>query len=350
MSLFGIPFWSNPTIDDNSQKQAQQQIYKYKQDQKLLQLQAQNNSNKILVLLLSSAENVAAKLNPKIERKYSCHDFCHSFESKSLDSLVLQLIDQIETFEASYKMYKNEYKKEYDFPYDKNTGKGISKKMIIDDMKYLINNTKQINNYYSKYFGAIINIMNNKPIPNFDLDVNNLNIKDKNRETKCNPKELQQIYPILLQQGYEENKEIEDNYIKDKDYKIIIEKSDLNNNNQVYEKKIQEIKKMLKDYKENPDEIKKNIKYWKLQSFNYFEDFPFIVVTNINNILKDDNYSFLQQNKLYQELKKNKKSNIYNVLTKFFKEYLKYDYKTINEIIDVTCEEIYKSEYCQNME
>ena len=348
MMNFCLPFWPNTTIDDNSQKQIQQQINK--QDQKLLQLQAQYNSNKILVLLLSSAENVAAKLNPNIERKYTCHDFCHSFESKSLDSLVLQLIDQIETFEASYNMYKKEYKKEYDFPYDKKTGKGINKKMIIEDMNYLINNTKQINNYYSKYFGAIINIMNDKPIPNFDLDVNSLNIKDKNRETKCNPKELQQIYPILLQQGNEENKEIEDNYNKDKNYKIIIEKSDLNNNNQVYEKKIQERLRMLKGNKENPDEIKSDLKYSELGSINYFKDFPFLVVTNINKILKDDNYSFLQQNNLYQELKKNKKSNLYSVLKKFFKKYLKYDNKTIDEIIDVTCEEIYKSKFCQNMQ
>ena len=72
--------------------------------------------------------------------------------------------------------------------------------MIIEDIKYLINNTKTIDSHYAKYFGSIINILNDKSIPNFDADINSLNIKDKNREKK--------------------------DYNKDKDFKIIIEKSD----------------------------------------------------------------------------------------------------------------------------
>lgn len=338
-------FSSPQQIDHNyySHQQTQQQIIK--QDQKLIQLQAQNNSNKLLVLLLSSAENVAAKLNPKIERTYTDHDFCHSFESKSLDNLVLQLIEQIETFESSYKRYKKKYKKKkYDFPYDQKTGKGISKKMIVDDMINLINKTKTIDNHYAKYFGAIINILNDKPIPNFDADVNSLSIKDKNREKKCNPKELQQIYPILLGQGYEEKKEIEDNYKKDKDFKIIIEKSDRNNNNQFYEKKIQERLRTVKDYKEKPEQTKNNIKYWRLKSFdNNFNDFPAIVVNNFNKTF--ENYFFI----LYETLKNNKNSNINNVLTLFLKNYLCNDIETINKIIDAVCEEIYNSEFNQDM-
>ena len=343
--------FSPPPIDDNYYPHQQKQQQIFKQDQKLIQLQAQNNSNKLLVLLLSSAENVASKLNPKIERIYTDHDFCHSFESKSLDNLTLQLIEQIETFESSYKRYKKKYKKkEYDFPYDKKTGKGISKKMIIEDMKYLIHNTKTIDSHYAKYFGSIINILNDKSIPNFDADINSLNIKDKNREKKCNPKELQQIYPVLLGQGYEEKKKIEDNYNKDKDFKIIIEKSDRNNNNQFYEKKIQEKLRMVQDYKEKPDQTKKYIKYWSLESFdNNFDNFPAIAVTNINKIFEKENYTFMQQLSLYEALKNNKNSNINYVLTEFFKNYLGNDIETINKIIEAVCEEIYKSEFNQDM-
>ena len=329
-----------------SRHQVQQQVNK--QDLKLLQLQAQNNSNRLLVLLLSSAENVAAKLNPEIERIYTDHDFCHSFESKSLDALVLQLIDQIETFESSYKRYKKEYKKEYDFPYNKETRKGISKEMIIDDMKYLIDNTVKINKNYSKYFKSIINILNDEPTTNFDADVLNLDIKDKNREKKCNPKELEQVYPILLQQGLEEKKEIEENYNKDKNYQIVIEKS-ANNNNQIYEKEIQEKLRKVKDYKEDPVQTKKNIKHWKLGTFdNYFEDFPFIIVTNINKVLNDNRFLTFQ-NTLYETLKNQKNLNLNKVLTEFFKNYFGHNNATINKIIDATCEEIYKREFNTDM-
>ena len=344
-SIFSRDFWYPPQQINNSccqQLQTQQQIFK--QEQQLLQLQAQYNSNRLLTLLLSSAENVAAKINPRIERIYTDHDFGHSFESKSLDSLVLQLIEQIETFESSYKRYKKEFKKEYDFPYDQKIGKGISKIMIIEDMNYLIDNTKKFNNYYSKFFRAIISILNDKPIPNFDSDVDNLDINDKNREKKCNPKELQQIYPILLEQGNEEKKEIEDNYNKNKNFKIIIEKSDPNNNNEFYEKKIQQKLKMMSNYEEKPDKIKKKIRYSKLKSFNNnFDDFPSIVVNNIDKIiLKNENYS-KRRKTLLDKLKKNENSNINEVLNKFFKDY--YCNEIINKIIDVTCDKIYESEF-----
>ena len=330
------------------QHQVQQQAFK--QDQKLIQLQAQNNSNKLLVLLLSSAENVAAKLNPEIERIYTDHDFCHSFESKPLDALVLQLIDQIEAFESSYKRYKKEYKTKYDFPYNEKTKKGINKEMIIEHMKYLIKNTKTIDNHYSRYFGSIINILNDRRIANFDADVENLDIKDKNREKKCNPRELQQIYPILLGQGYEEKKEIEDNYNKDKNFKIVIEKSDVNNNNQFYEKKIQEKLKKVKDYKENPTQTIKNIKFWKLVTFDEdFTDFPDIIVTNTNKVLNNTSLSLKLQNILYDTLNNQKNSNINKVLKEFFKNYSKLNNTTIDSIIDATCKEIYKSEFNPDM-
>jgi hypothetical protein len=57
---------------------------KQKKDNKQIQLQDQNNSNRLLMILLSSAENLAAKLNSEIQREYVSHDFGHSFEIKSI--------------------------------------------------------------------------------------------------------------------------------------------------------------------------------------------------------------------------------------------------------------------------
>lgn len=61
----------------------QTQKLKQKVDQKKIQLQDQNNSNRLLMLLLSSGENLASKINPNLQREYISHDFGHSFESKS---------------------------------------------------------------------------------------------------------------------------------------------------------------------------------------------------------------------------------------------------------------------------
>lgn len=44
----------------------QTQKLKQKVDQKKIQLQDQNNSNRLLMLLLSSGENLASKINPNL--------------------------------------------------------------------------------------------------------------------------------------------------------------------------------------------------------------------------------------------------------------------------------------------
>ena len=107
------------TISNYRNGYSNTQILKQKQniDFKQIQLQDQNNSNRLLMILLSSAENLAAKLNNGIQREYVSHDFGHSFELKSINKLLLQFIEQIEIFESSYKRYCKEYNS-YDFPYD----------------------------------------------------------------------------------------------------------------------------------------------------------------------------------------------------------------------------------------
>lgn len=78
-------------------------------DQRQIQLQDQNNSNRLLMLLLATAESFASKLNGNIKREYYSHDFGHSFESKSINRLLLQFIEQIETFDSSYRRYCKTY-------------------------------------------------------------------------------------------------------------------------------------------------------------------------------------------------------------------------------------------------
>ena len=211
-------------------------VYKQKKkiDQKQIQLQDQNNSNRLLMILLSSAENLASKLNNSLKREYYSHDFGQSFESKSINQILLQFIEQIETFESSYKRYCKIYNK-YDFPYDSKNKNGLSKEEIIKDLKTWMN---LVNEEYKKYYSAVIDIFNNKPIPNFDNDIEKIEgIYDKGKEDKCNPKILKDIYPILLEQGISEKKQISKNYSNDKNYQIVINKRE-NNNNKEYEKKI----------------------------------------------------------------------------------------------------------------
>ena len=56
-------------------------------------------------------------------------------------------------------------------------------------------------NKYRKYYEAVLDIFNNKRIPEFTEDIENIpNLDDLRKENKCsNPKELMEIYPVLLE-------------------------------------------------------------------------------------------------------------------------------------------------------
>ena len=242
-----------------------------KQAQKQQQLMDQNNSNKLMVLLLSTAENLAAKLNKNIKRAYYSHDFCHSFESKNQNRLLLQLIEQIETFYSSYKRYLKVHQ-HYDFPYDPVKKNGLSKTEIIKDLNYWKNN---VENKYKKYYQAIIDIFNGKEIPNFDEDINNIpDLDDGEKKDCCNPKYIRDIYPILLGQNNEEKKEIINEYEKNPNYSIIINKNEYNKN-AAYEKKINKALMKNEEYKNNPLFVRNKIKFSLIRDFDMkFRDFP----------------------------------------------------------------------------
>ena len=292
MSIFNgyIDDFFNPSL----------KVYKQKNkiDQKQIQLQDQNNSNRLLMILLSSAENLASKLNNSLKREYYSHDFGQSFESKSFNQILLQFIEQIETFESSYKRYCKIYNK-YDFPYDSKSKNGLSKEEIIKDLKYWMN---LVNEEYKKYYSAVIGIFNNKPIPNFDNDIEKIEgIYDKGKEDKCNPKILKDIYPILLEQGISEKKQISKNYSNDKNYQIVINKRE-NNNNKEYEKKI----------KNKLDNDKMDIcsSYEKSKNDLYYEK-----VINVNKLINLSNF-------IFNELKKYCRIEIDS---KFFEHYFNYN-------------------------
>lgn len=313
------------------------QILKQKQniDNKQIQLQDQNNSNRLLMILLSSAENLAAKLNNDIQREYISHDFGHSFELKSINKLLLQFIEQIEIFESSYKRYCKEYNS-YDFPYDEKKKKGLSYQEIISDLKYW---KSCVGQEYKKFYQSIIDILNNKNIPDFSDDIDNISeIDDAGREKKCNPKELREVYPVLLEQVYSEKKKIAQNYSKDKNFKIIINKKE-HNNNYEYESKIN---KRLQKNKMNimePAKAKNDIKYSPIHEFNkIFSDFPKFVSDNLQELYPINQYSY---NVLYSWLGQFNKDNLNTILTDFYSR-LELPFAEIKRIINYICDEIYK--------
>ena len=73
-------------------------------------------------------------MNINLKREYYSHDFGHSYESKSINKLLLQFIEQIETFESSYRRYCKTHNCSYDFPYDPKEKTGLSKEEIISDL------------------------------------------------------------------------------------------------------------------------------------------------------------------------------------------------------------------------
>ena len=308
---------------------------KQKKDNKQIQLQDQNNSNRLLMILLSSAENLAAKLNSEIQREYVSHDFGHSFEIKSINKLLLQFIEQIEIFESSYKRYCKEYNS-YDFPYDEKKKQGLSYQEIISDLKYW---KSCVGPKYKKYYQSIIDIFNNKIIPDFSEDINNISgIDDLGKEQKCNPKELREVYPILLEQAYSEKKKIAQNYSKNKNYKIIINKKE-HNNNYEYESKIN---KRLQKNKMNilePEKAKNDIKYKPIYKFNKtFSDFPLFVSNNLQNLYPINEYSY---NVLNSWLTASNKDNLDTILTDFYNR-LGVSLTEIRKIVNYICDEIYK--------
>ena len=288
-----------------------EQLQINKKAQRAQQLMDQNNSNKLLVLLLSTAENLAAKTNKNIKRVYYKHDFGHSFESKDKNRLLLQLIEQIELFFSSYKRYFKDYQC-YDFPYDENKKNGLSKNEIIKDLNYWKNNVKK---EYKKYYQAIIDIFNGKEIPNFDEDVENIsNLNDDGRKDSCNPRYIRDIYPILLGQTNEEKKEIMNEFENDPNYSIIINKIE-NNKNSHYEKKINKALLKNEEYKKNSVFVKNNIKFSLIEDLDKkFKDFTSFIHTkllqnfNLNNeLLKNLDYYLM----LY------KKNNLHDILLTF---------------------------------
>ena len=263
-------FWNNPAYGN---EQKLKQIKKI--DQRQIQLQDQNNSNRLLMLLLSSGESLASKLNDSLKREYSSHDFGHSFETKSFDRILLQFIEQIELFESSYKRYCYTYNNNYDFPYDSKKKKGLSKEEIINDL----NKWKRcVEDKYKKYYQAVINIFYNKPIPDFEDDIDNISeIDDYGKEDKCNPKELRQVYPILLEQINTEKMQIANDYSKNKDFQIVINKKEKNNNNE-YAARIKRKLAKNKEDNNNPETAKFEIKHKPMSQFDNSINIPNLVI------------------------------------------------------------------------
>lgn len=313
------------------------QILKQKQiiDNKQIQLQDQNNSNRLLMILLASAESIAAKLNKDIEREYVSHDFGHSFELKSFNKLLLQFIEQIEIFESSYKRYCKEYTF-YDFPYDKQKNKGLSREQIISDLKYW---KSCVGKSYQKYYQAIIDILNNKIIQDFSEDIDNISgIDDIGREQKCNPKELREVYPILLEQIHSDKKKIAKNYSKNKNYKIIINKKEQNNNYE-YESRINERLQKNRMNISDPKNAKIIIKYKPIYEFNkIFTDFPKFVSDALQEKYPIDEYSYKL---LYDWLKMFNLDNLNTILTDFYTK-LNLTNSEIRKIINEICDKIYE--------
>lgn len=308
---------------------------KQRAEQKQIQLQDQNNSNRLLMLLLASGENLASKINPNLRREYASHDFGHSFESKSFNKLLLQFIEQIETFESSYRRYCKAYNCPYDFPYDKKNKKGLSKEEIINDL----NKWKDfVKDPYKKYYEAILDIFNNKRIPDFTEDIENIDLDDLGRENKCNPKELREVYPVLLEQINTEKKKIANDYSNNKDLKIVINKRE-DNNNYEYEAKINN--KLMKNKMNyiNPQQAKIAIKYKPVGKFdkNYI-NLSFFISERLKQVFDiDPIYYQTLNNWIYYY----KTESIYNILNDFF-DYLKVDKKDIDDLINYICDEIYK--------
>lgn len=314
----------------------QTQKLKQKVDEKQIQLQDQNNSNRLLMLLLSSGENLASKLNSNLKREYFSHDFGHSFESKSINKLLLQFIEQIETFESSYRRYCKTYKCSYDFPYDETGKNGLSKEEIIKDL----NKWKDcVEDKYKKYYEAVIDIFNNKRIPDFTEDIENIpDLDDLGKENKCNPKELREIYPVLLEQINTEKIKIAKDYSNNKDLKIIINKRE-NNNNYEYETIINE--KLMKNRMNyiNPNQAKIAIKFKPIKKYkkNYINLPPFII-EKLKKVCKIDDiyYGTLNNWMHYYE-----NESIYSILYDLF-NLLKVQRTEIDLIINYICDEIYK--------
>lgn len=323
-------FWSY------GNNQTQQLKQKQRIEQKQIKLQDQNNSNRLLMLLLASGESLASKMNFNLKREYFSHDFGHSYESKSVNKLLLQFIEQIETFESSYKRYCKIHNCSYDFPYDSKEKKGLSKEEIINDLNKW---KKCVDTKYKKYYQAVIDIFNNKSIPDFTEDIENIpDIDDFGKEDKCNPKELREIYPVLLQQIYSEKKHISDEYSKNKDLKIIINKKE-NNSNYEYETKINERLMKNKINNINPINAKKSIKFKPIVKFN--EDYinlPVFVIEKLKQvcIIDEDYYQTLNNWLSYY-----KDNSLYSLLYDFF-HLLKFEEVDIIKIIDYICDEIYK--------
>ena len=333
--MFSFSLFNSQSKEGNNYSNVQKLKQVKKIEEKQIQLQDQNNSNRLLMILLSSAENLAAKLNKTIIREYSSHDFGHSFESKSFNKLLLQFIEQIEIFDSSYRRYCKTYNK-YDFPYDYEKKDGLSKEEIIKDLKYWKNCVER---KYKKYYQSIIDIFNNKRIPDFSEDIENIpDIDDTGREDKCNPKELREVYPVLLDQIYSEKKKIADDYSNNKDIKIVINKKDYNNNHE-YESRINN--KLLKNkYNSlNPEKAKISIKYKPVHKFNkIFSDFPKFVVEKLQIKYQMNEYSF---NVLYDWLKSFDKDNLNDILCDFYGR-LGLSLNDINLIINYICNEIYQ--------
>lgn len=319
-------FWGYNQVQTLKQKQ--------KIDEKQIQLQDQNNSNRLLMLLLSTAENLASKLNNNLRREYFSHDFGHSFESKSINKILLQFIEQIEIFESSYKRYCKEYN-EYDFPFDYKLRKGLSKEEIINDLIKWMNLVEE---KYQKYYLAVIGILENKPIPDFTSDIENIpDINDLGREDKCNPKILREVYPVLLEQVNAEKRQIAKEYSNNKNYKIIINKRE-NNNNQKYEKIINERIAKNKMNSLYPEKTKIEIKYESLQNLNKSINLPQFVVDKLKLFYHiDAGYYELLRSWLHNY----PNNTLFQTLDEFFK-LMKLDNVKSDKLIDHIINEIYK--------
>lgn len=192
---------------------------------------------------------------------------------------------------------------------------------------------------YRRYYQAVIDIFNNKRIPDFTEDIENIpDLDDSGKEDKCNPKELREVYPILVEQINSEKKQISKDYKNNKNLKIIITKVE-NNDNYEYEKKINE--RMIKN-KINSTDSKKakiSIKYKPIKKFK--EDYinlPQFVIQKLKEI-------YTMEEAYYQTLNNwlhyYKEESLYHLLNDFF-ELLKVNKNDINRIIDYIIDEIYK--------
>ena len=181
------------------------QMLAQKQDK--TQLQMQKFSHFTMATVLSTAEHIVYRLakdnkcENELFKEYSkiyndyphklifeSYDSYNSGKNKQLNSLIYQLIFQIENYADDFNEFKNDFGA---YVYPDNMGeKEILH--IIDIWINILNNLDQGINYV-KYYKNLKNIFTNKPIKSYENEIRE-NFKNDPRSGKANPYVIQREY------------------------------------------------------------------------------------------------------------------------------------------------------------